>query len=328
MALTTTDVHTFLHLLEDQPSLRAQFRLLLVTDELQILSTQFEHLTGIVGQLAEAQRRTEERLEQLAEAQRRTDERLEQLAEAQRRTDERLEQLAEAQRRTEERLERLEATVQALAEAQRRTEERLERLEATVQSLIEAQKRTEERLERLETVVLALAEAQRRTEAGLQELTAETRRLADWQRGEAGLREGERYERLILKRAPVLFVDGQGGLTDQPFVQQRISRLLKSLPDMAMLTDDENPLLADLVWWKDDQFLVVEISRQVNSHDVVRAARRAETLRRTGVQAVGMVIGEEWAGLESREQAETRAIQWKVGNDLSEGFLSFRRLTT
>ncbi len=307
MALTTTDVHTFLHLLEDQPSLRAQFRLLLVTDELQILSTQFEHLTGIVGQLAEAQRRTEERLEQLAEAQRRTDERLEQLAEAQRRTEERLEQLAEAQRRTEE---------------------RLERLEATVQSLIEAQKRTEERLERLETVVLALAEAQRRTEAGLQELTAETRRLADWQRGEAGLREGERYERLILKRAPVLFVDGQGGLTDQPFVQQRISRLLKSLPDMAMLTDDENPLLADLVWWKDDQFLVVEISRQVNSHDVVRAARRAETLRRTGVQAVGMVIGEEWAGLESREQAETRAIQWKVGNDLSEGFLSFRRLTT
>ncbi len=291
MALTLSDVQTLLHLVEEQPSLRMQFRWLLVTDEMQALSVQVDQLTRAVGQLAQAQQRTEERVEQLAQAQRRTEERVE--------------QLAEAQRRTEERLERLEATVQALAEAQRRTEERLERLEATVQ---------------------ALAEAQRRTEASLKELTVEMRRLADWQRGETGLREGERYERLILKRAPLLFMAGEGGFTDQPFVQQRISRLLKLLPDMSTLTDDENPLLADLVWWREDQFVVVEISRQIDNYDVVRAARRAETLRRTGVQVIGMVIGEEWAGPEGREQAEARAVQWKVGSDLSEGFLAFRRL--
>jgi len=77
---------------------------------------QLEILTGRIDQLAEVQRRTEERLDRLAEAQRRTEEqlaaltaRVDQLAEAQRRTEERLDRLAEAQRRTEE-------TVRALAE--------------------------------------------------------------------------------------------------------------------------------------------------------------------------------------------------------------------
>ncbi|RMF34485.1 MAG: hypothetical protein D6759_05790, partial [Chloroflexi bacterium] len=62
------------------------------------------------------------------------------LAEAQQRTEERLNQLAEAQQRAEERLSRLEATVQALAEAQQRTEEALARL-------AEAQQHAEERLD-------------------------------------------------------------------------------------------------------------------------------------------------------------------------------------
>src|SRR5512139_511969 len=47
--------------------------------------------------LAEAQQRTEHRVEQLAEAQQRTEHRVEQLAEAQQRTEHRVEQLAEAQ---------------------------------------------------------------------------------------------------------------------------------------------------------------------------------------------------------------------------------------
>ena len=81
----------------------------------------------------EVQARTEERLERLETA-------VQALAEAQRRTEERVNELAEAQRRTEERLERLEATVQALAEAQKRTEER-------VNELAEAQRRTEEQIQ-------------------------------------------------------------------------------------------------------------------------------------------------------------------------------------
>jgi DNA repair exonuclease SbcCD ATPase subunit len=69
----------------------------------------FEELKGVVRELAEAQKRTETRLEELAEAQKRTETRLE--------------ELAEAQKRTEQRLGSLAARVEELAEAQKRTEE-------------------------------------------------------------------------------------------------------------------------------------------------------------------------------------------------------------
>ncbi|MCS7200486.1 MAG: hypothetical protein NZ850_09145, partial [Caldimicrobium sp.] len=53
-------------------------------------------------ELAEAQKRTEQRIEELAEAQKRTEQRVEELAEAQKRTEQRIEELAEAQKRTEQ----------------------------------------------------------------------------------------------------------------------------------------------------------------------------------------------------------------------------------
>jgi predicted transcriptional regulator len=97
--------------------------------EAHVTREDFRELKNIVQELAEAQKRTEVRLEELAEAQKRTEVRLEELAEAQKRTEMRLEELAEAQKRTEARLEEL-------AEAQKRTEARLE-------ELAEAQRKTE-----------------------------------------------------------------------------------------------------------------------------------------------------------------------------------------
>jgi chromosome segregation ATPase len=132
----------------------------------------FEELKAVVRELAEAQKRTEQRVEELAEAQKRTEERLtrlegvvEELAEAQKRTEQRVEELAEAQKRTEQRVEEL-------AEAQKRTEERLTRLEGVVEELAEAQKRTEQRVEEL-------AEAQKRTEERLNELAEAQKRTEE-----------------------------------------------------------------------------------------------------------------------------------------------------
>jgi len=88
-----------------------------------------------MGELAEAQKRTEVRMGELAEAQKRTEVRMGELAEAQKRTEVRMEELAEAQKRTEVRMEEL-------AEAQKRTEVRME-------ELTEAQKRTEEEVRKL-----------------------------------------------------------------------------------------------------------------------------------------------------------------------------------
>jgi len=162
------------------------------------LKAAFVELTRTVRELAEAQKRSEERLtkleitvQELAEAQKKTEERVNELAEAQKRSEERLtkleitvQELAEAQKRSEERLTKLEITVQELAEAQKKTEERvnelaeaqkrseerLTKLEITVQELAEAQKRSEERLTKLEIAVEKLAEAQKKTEETLNKL--------------------------------------------------------------------------------------------------------------------------------------------------------------
>ncbi|HRR59993.1 MAG TPA: hypothetical protein P5547_03545, partial [Spirochaetota bacterium] len=72
-----------------------------------VTKAEFQELRVVVGELAEAQKRTEERVEELAQAQKRTEERVEELAQAQKRTEERVEELAQAQKRTEERVEEL-----------------------------------------------------------------------------------------------------------------------------------------------------------------------------------------------------------------------------
>ena len=61
--------------------------------EAAVTKTDFNQLRDIVAQLAEAQKRTEQRLDTLAV-------RTEELAEAQKRTEQRVEDLAEAQRET------------------------------------------------------------------------------------------------------------------------------------------------------------------------------------------------------------------------------------
>ncbi len=93
---------------------------------------------------------------ELAEAQKRTDQKIGELAEAQKRTDQKIGELAEAQKNTEKRLNSLARKVEELAEAQKRTEQRIE-------ELAEAQKRTEQKVEEL-------AEAQKRTEMAIQNL--------------------------------------------------------------------------------------------------------------------------------------------------------------
>ncbi|MDW8279420.1 MAG: hypothetical protein RMJ85_15480, partial [Anaerolineales bacterium] len=100
MAFQVTDYHDLMRLLYQHPEWQQELRQLLLTKDIL-------ELPVVVRELAEAQRRTEQRVEELAQAQR-------ELAEAQRRTEQRVEELAQAQRE--------------LAEAQRRTEQRVEEL--------------------------------------------------------------------------------------------------------------------------------------------------------------------------------------------------------
>ena len=171
MTLSTDDLHELIRLLEEHPEWRAELRRIVLTEELLGLPGLTRELAGIVREMARSQQQGLERLERVEVTQARLTEALTTLAEAQRRTEERLdalvarvEELAEAQRRTEERLDALAARVDDLAEAQRRTEERLQQLTARVDALAA---RVDE-----------LATAQRRTEEGLEQLTARVNVLA------------------------------------------------------------------------------------------------------------------------------------------------------
>jgi len=83
-----------------------------------LTKTEFNELKEIVGDLAQAQNRTEKRLEELAQAQNRTEKRLEELAQAQK-------ELAKAQEKTERSLNRL-------IEDHHQTRERLESMSDAV----------------------------------------------------------------------------------------------------------------------------------------------------------------------------------------------------
>ncbi len=98
------------------------------------------------------------------------------LAEAQKRTEERLEHF---EKQTEENFKRVWESINELAEVQKRSESRLGRLEQTVAELAEAQKRSESRLDRLEQTVAELAEAQKRSEEELCKLISEHRKTRE-----------------------------------------------------------------------------------------------------------------------------------------------------
>ena len=170
--------------MDPKPAQKLASVLGLIYEDLQntVKRSDFEALQRVVGELAvsqkelaEAQKRTEARLQELTEAQNRTEARVGELTEAQKRTEARVQELTEAQKRTEARLGEL-------TEAQNRTEARVEELTRSQKELAEAQRRTEARVEELARSQKELAEAQKRTEARVEELTRSQKELAEAQK--------------------------------------------------------------------------------------------------------------------------------------------------
>ncbi len=214
------------------------------------------------------------------------------------------------------RLDRVDEHLADLAAAQGRTEH-------VLTQLAEAQLRTEQRVEQLAAGLERLAAAQTRTEEELRTVTR-------WRTGETGRRLGERYERAVIARATNLFVGGEGGGMGSETVRRRLGPAVSSHYDDVTLLRDESrdPFLADLIWWKGDHYAVVEISLVVDEHDVQRAHNRAQTLRHCGLDAIPVVIGDEWNDDEALGLANVLRLAWKVGDDLSERYIAFRRLPT
>ena len=124
-----------------------------VYDEVRdtVKTSDFHELTETVGELADAQKRTDNHVEELAnaveglaDAQKRTETRMEELADAQKRTETRMEELADAQKRTD-------ASMKEMADAQKRTD-------ASMKEMAEGQKLMQEALRDLAGAHKSLAQ--------------------------------------------------------------------------------------------------------------------------------------------------------------------------
>jgi hypothetical protein len=261
MAFTVEDLNDLIRILKQHPEWCMELRRVLLTDELL-------QLPELMRELIEVSRQHSAAIAELAEAQRRTEQRLQQLSEE-------------------------------FAAYRQLTDQRFAETSQQIAELVGVMRDMLRRLERLE----------------------------EWQRGEAGRRAGEQYEQRVIRRAVNIFLGGEGGAPEKPSVYRRLTQWLKTLRQQGRIPDtSEDPLLADLIWWKGEKVLVVEVSLKVDDGDIERARLRAETLREVGVDTTPVVIGEEWAAPEVQARAQQEQVEWMVGSGLSQGFLQFRRL--
>jgi hypothetical protein len=215
------------------------------------------------------------------------------LAQAQARTEDRLEELAQAQQRTERRIEELGGAVQKLAEAQQRTERRVEGLEGAVQRLAEAQQRTELRMEEL-------AQAQQRSEIGMQDLRGAVRQLAEAQTlfhrtfnaqiSGLGARWGIQTEEAF--RQGMRTILHEVGFTSERFLEYDAAGEVFGQPDQVEL---------DVVV-KDGKVIVAEVKSALDSGNTYLFDRKvAFYMRKTGRQVDRKLIVTPYADNRAKE---------------------------
>jgi phage shock protein A len=338
MAFTVEDFEDMLRILERNPEWQERMRRAILSRELLELP---ERLLSLVQQLIESDARNSAQIAELTRTVQRHDEAIATLIQTVQRHDEAIATLIQTVQRHNEILlrhdeliaeliqtvQRHDALIAELIQTVQRQGEQIAELTRTVQrhdaliaELIQTVQRHDEQIAELVQVVRELAEAQRRAEARLE-------RLENRLEGEIGRQSGERYEREVVASAPVFFYGGQGGGLGNPMVQDQLRQWLQPLFEQGVeISHLANPFRADIIWWKGDRVMVVEVGIEVSRDDVKRAAARAELLRRAGVNATPAVIGEEWGLPDVQALAQQEGVEWFVGDGLSQGFLEFRKL--
>jgi hypothetical protein len=247
-----------------------------------------------VEELAQAQQRTEDRVEQLAQS-------VTELAQAQKRTEQRVEELAQAQKRTEDRVEQLAQSVTELAQAQKRTEDRVEQLAQSVTELAQAQKRTEDRVEQLAQSVTELAQAQKRTEGELDKF----RHTFNMQIGGLGARWGLQTEEAF--RQGIRTILAEVGFTIERFLDMDTAGEVFGAPEQIEL---------DIVI-KNGKVLVIEIKSSLDRGAVYQFVRKVGFYaRKTGRQVDRKLIITPYA--DARAQNVSNQLGVEICTDVVE----------
>jgi hypothetical protein len=317
MAFTVEDFEDMLRILERNPEWQERMRRAILSRELLELP---ERLLALVQQLIESDARNSAQIAELTRTVQRHDEAIATLIQTVQRHNEILLRHDELIAELIQTVQRHDALIAELIQTVQRQGEQIAELTRTVRRHDEILQHHDEQIAELVQVVRELAEAQRRTEARLE-------RLENRLEGEIGRQSGERYEREVVASAPVFFYGGQGGGLGNPMVQDQLRQWLQPLFEQGVeISQLANPFRADIIWWKGDRVMVVEVGIKVSRDDVKRAAARAELLRRAGVNATPAVIGEEWGLPDVQALAQQEGVEWFVGDGLSQGFLEFRKL--
>jgi len=317
MAFTVEDFEDMLRILERNPEWQERMRRAILSRELLELP---ERLLSLVQQLIESDARNSAQIAELTRTVQRHDEAIATLIQTVQRHNEILLRHDELIAELIQTVQRHDALIAELIQTVQRQGEQIAELTRTVRRHDEILQRHDEQIAELVQVVRELAEAQRRTEARLE-------RLENRLEGEIGRQSGERYEREVVASAPVFFYGGQGGGLGNLMVQDQLRQWLQPLFEQGVeISNLANPFRADIIWWKGDRVMVVEVGIKVSRDDVKRAAARAELLRRAGVNATPAVIGEEWGLPDVQALAQQEGVEWFVSDGLSQGFLEFRKL--
>ena len=301
VAFTVNDLRDLLRLLREQPDWLSEVRRVVLAEE----------LLALPRELAEVQRRTDERFAELAEAikqltlrfeeaQRRNDERFAELAEAIRQLTLRFE---EAQRRNDERFEEAQRSnderFAELAEFQRRTDERFAELAEAIRPLTlrfeEAQRRNDERF-------AELAEFQRRTDERFAELAEAIRQLT-LRFEEAQQRNDNQFADIRGKLLEIEYRNRIGAIFGGRLRKPRVvdaGDVWDMLRDQLGEAEIRRIVAADLIvrggllraQGEGELWLVVEVSSVIDRNDVARAAERAALLRKAGLMVVPVVAGQ------------------------------------
>ena len=262
VAFTVNDLRDLLRLLREQPDWLSEVRRVVLAEE----------LLALPRELAEVQRRTDERFAELAEAIKQLTLRFE---EAQRRNDERFAELAEAIRQLTLRFE----------EAQRRNDERFE----------EAQRSNDERF-------AELAEFQRRTDERFAELAEAIRQLT-LRFEEAQQRNDNQFADIRGKLLEIEYRNKIGAIFGGRLRKPRVvdaGDVWDMLRDQLGEAEIRRIVAADLIvrggllraQGEGELWLVVEVSSVIDRNDVARAAERAALLRKAGLMVVPVVAGQ------------------------------------
>ena len=266
------EFHDFVRILERRPDWREELRRLILTDELL-------KLPQVVRELVEAQRRTEEELKTLTARVDSLTQRVDSLAAQMEALTARVDSLTQRVDSLTAQMEVLTARVDSLTQRVDSLAAQMEALTARVDSLTA-------QMEVLTARVDSLTEAQVKTEETLRRLGIDVAEL-----------KGDSLERKYREKAPAYF---------GPLLRRAKSLSADELWDIVdrgieegVLTSEEarEVLDTDIVVrgrrWKDgkEEFLVVEVSWGVGVTDVERAVRRAELLRRLGLEVRAVVAG-------------------------------------